>query len=702
MILFFIRLALYYLLLVLPLFHPLLAQSYNGGTLGALFLMVPFMALSGYFLPPSRGQKISLGVPLAVLVAGVAIIGINATTMGWFILALWAYLSSWGAFRKKAPFLLYPEPFGIVWILFKQVQLLQTGQAATGSHPLLQGGLILLIFIGFTLALAMIFLISQQGNRNPVKEFLLVGLILLPLIIGALFQESREGLENLIREDTPQGLPPSGGSQGNPDEEGSEGDDSRDGNELKELDASKWNSTGQGSSGKFQQQLVMVVQTTEPQVYLAETYWDFHRPSQGFVPDYDSPLNQLSRSRYLETWTNNSIPSDRGRYQLPVRVFSTLNYPQIPYVPLRLEPMTRSQRYYPLSYEYQSLSAPSRLIPDGQGWDYKPLSESDKKRLEPFLELGLNQLEESRLRSWIQQADPEVLRENPLEAIFSLYSDYQYQVGYSENTSTESLLTFLYDTKQGDCTEFSHTAALMGRLLGIPSRVVTGYLVSRGLQTPAHRQGISRLQETHKGLGVLPSSELYLVTTAHRHAWTQFYLSGFGWVDFETTAYAIPPLPGGDLNQSDVLIPKLTEIAPNPRDMNLPWGLLGQLAGGLFILVLAGQYLHSRIRLLRLSHWAKIPGERGCKAHYAWVLHHYNARGSHQKDPSQTPQELAEKWPQGAAFLSLYTQLLLDPSLNQEEYNTLYNQYLREGRRVVQSFTLKEKGRILFSFRSIP
>jgi len=68
-----------------------------------------------------------------------------------------------------------------------------------------------------------------------------------------------------------------------------------------------------------------------------------------------------------------------------------------------------------------------------------------------------------------------------------------------------------------------------------------------------------------------PLEELFLVTTAHRHSWVQYYIPDYGWIDFETTSSAIPPVGMGDPNARDVVIPLLGEEPSLTPIAVFPW-----------------------------------------------------------------------------------------------------------------------------------
>ena len=72
---------------------------------------------------------------------------------------------------------------------------------------------------------------------------------------------------------------------------------------------------------------------------------------------------------------------------------------------------------------------------------------------------------------------------------------------------------FLFDKKSGYCTYFASAMAIMGRSIGIPTRIAQGYIVKA---------------ESFK--------TKYDVTENEAHAWVEGYIEGLGWVNFEPTA----------------------------------------------------------------------------------------------------------------------------------------------------------------------
>jgi len=110
-------------------------------------------------------------------------------------------------------------------------------------------------------------------------------------------------------------------------------------------------------------------------------------------------------------------------------------------------------------------------------------------------------------------------------------TDFTYDAGYREGTSNGALSRFLSD-KRGYCEQFAATMAVMARQVGIPARVVTGFLP-----------------------GASASDGTVTVTARDAHAWPELWFPGYGWLRFEPTpatrtgnapAYATPTPTAAD------------------------------------------------------------------------------------------------------------------------------------------------------------
>lgn len=102
-----------------------------------------------------------------------------------------------------------------------------------------------------------------------------------------------------------------------------------------------------------------------------------------------------------------------------------------------------------------------------------------------------------------------------LKAIESyLVANYKYTVKPGTIPKGKDAVDyFLFDKKSGYCTYFASAMAIMGRSLGIPTRIAQGYIVKAE-----------------------PFKAKYDVTENDAHAWVEGYIEGLGWVNFEPTA----------------------------------------------------------------------------------------------------------------------------------------------------------------------
>jgi hypothetical protein len=206
---------------------------------------------------------------------------------------------------------------------------------------------------------------------------------------------------------------------------------------------------------------------------------------------------------------------------------------------------------------------------------------------------------------------------------------------------------FLANTMEGDCVEFSNSLALLGRLAGIPSRIVTGYLAAEGLQTVAHMRGLAALRNNIPVLQQFPFNDLYLVTNAHGHAWTQFYIPDYGWLDFEATSFAIPPPESGDIGTWDVVIPLMNENRVFSQIRKFPWrAVLLSLANlAAFGLLLAYALRYGREVFLYLSVRRGIYARTIARSLYLLLLARLAADGKPIKPASKTAMEFADLFP---------------------------------------------------------
>ena|GEM_PF-771785 len=111
-----------------------------------------------------------------------------------------------------------------------------------------------------------------------------------------------------------------------------------------------------------------------------------------------------------------------------------------------------------------------------------------------------------------------------------LRAAYPYTLDQSIPPASRDFVSwFLLEERKGYCTSFASSLAVMGRLVGLPTRYVEGYTALPG------------------GDGIA------WVTGQNAHAWVEIYFEHFGWVSFDAT----PPQdsnhmpPQGENNQNE-------------------------------------------------------------------------------------------------------------------------------------------------------
>lgn len=93
--------------------------------------------------------------------------------------------------------------------------------------------------------------------------------------------------------------------------------------------------------------------------------------------------------------------------------------------------------------------------------------------------------------------------------------NYDYTLTPEKHQSNKDFVsTFLFDTKEGYCTYFASSMAVLARLNGIPARYVEGFLVD---PSKAAQDGYVK------------------ITESNAHAWVEVYLEGYGWRVVEST-----------------------------------------------------------------------------------------------------------------------------------------------------------------------
>jgi transglutaminase-like putative cysteine protease len=143
-----------------------------------------------------------------------------------------------------------------------------------------------------------------------------------------------------------------------------------------------------------------------------------------------------------------------------------------------------------------------------------------------------------------------------LQDWFRTGGGFRYSLAVAPGDGSNDLVRFLgtgAGSRTGYCQQFASAMAVMGRSVGIPARVVVGFLRSHPL-----------------------GNNDYVFNSHDMHAWPELYFGGYGWVRFEPTpgvraasvpAYTLAAGTGGGPSQpasSAAALPTLNRFSDSP------------------------------------------------------------------------------------------------------------------------------------------
>jgi hypothetical protein len=693
-ILFSLRLFFYFSVIALILIHPGISVSFDRIGIVQWFIIIPLMAVFA-FLPRQKIKQrtriitsLSLLILLSIIAGGITLNALTPFAAGFVSFTLTFLLFNrqrqYSSQAKIAAF----EPFFLVWVCLRLLSLSRSGEDIAGQSITLTQFMLVWAAVVFLFHSIIIYLCLYPNSRVKAwKEglvFSLAALVLLIIVIAVLPADFVRNtvIANLVKERIPQKIPQSDADRGIPhrgrgrrtlpQNEGGRG-------ELRGLSEYDWPPGRGDGSGESRQYMVMIVASDREPVYMGNIFRGQLDPVKGFIVKQDEPLNDLANQRFFVTWFSNEREYDNGRKEQEVFSLSTLRQKYLPYRPVVIDPTILSEDTGPLRYIHQVVSnthlgdplllvhTPSRSFTGLEKFELAPYLEiplegEDRKVFEEYLhnaqaswqlnrndiikndrylsELFFNRAENERP---LQTGGNEYLEK--IIALMVSFSSYQYNLNPDDDHSIASLKNFITDSKEGDCVEFSNTLALLGRLAGIPSRVVTGYLAAEGLQTYAHLRGLLVLRNKLPVLQQFPFDNLYMVTNIHSHSWTQFYIPGYGWLDFESTSFSIPPQGMGDFNNWDVIIPLFDEQRTFSQIKKFPWQAVGRtvITLALFALVLAYILRYGRELVLYMNSRNEGFDIRGrTRSLYLLLLARLAADGQPIKPASKTAHEYSQ------------------------------------------------------------
>jgi transglutaminase-like putative cysteine protease len=158
---------------------------------------------------------------------------------------------------------------------------------------------------------------------------------------------------------------------------------------------------------------------------------------------------------------------------------------------------------------------------------------------ERFLQLPENRPEV--LAETAQKIQDDYSPDNPYETARAIERYLLYDGGFTYNLDADfrradrAIEEFLGDGKEGFCTQFATSMALLARELDVPSRVVYG-------ATPGRETG----------------TDEYVVTGTNMHTWVEVYFPGVGWYPFDGGQRSAP----GEPRRGAGSLPRATRPAP--------------------------------------------------------------------------------------------------------------------------------------------
>ena len=180
--------------------------------------------------------------------------------------------------------------------------------------------------------------------------------------------------------------------------------------------------------------------------------------------------------------------------------------------------------------------------------------------------------------------------------------DFAYSTVTSPGSSLGTLADFLLVSRTGYCEQFAGAMASLARAVGIPSRVVVGFLPGR------------------------PTGDGYEVSVRMMHAWTELYFADLGWVTFDPTPPAAvgatptdsatpsapPPTPTPSETEPSAT-PEEEQAAPEETGGSWPW-----LPAGVAAALVAAALTPLGVRLARRARRLAPGGEPARQVEDAW------------------------------------------------------------------------------------
>ena len=150
-----------------------------------------------------------------------------------------------------------------------------------------------------------------------------------------------------------------------------------------------------------------------------------------------------------------------------------------------------------------------RLRYEGRTAVALPATSLTELERESYLQLPLTMSE--KMKNWVAEfsKDHEGAK-TKIQALLNYYSsnNYVYTLSPGEYGGRNPEDVFFFDRRRGFCEHYSATTALILRMMGIPTRVITGF--QGGIYNPV--------------------GEFFTIRGEDAHAWVESYIEGEGWI----------------------------------------------------------------------------------------------------------------------------------------------------------------------------
>jgi transglutaminase-like putative cysteine protease len=279
------------------------------------------------------------------------------------------------------------------------------------------------------------------------------------------------------------------------------------------------------------------------------------KPSDRDIPPENKADGLLPRPPGLDS----DVPRRQVDYEISIEEDFDSTWLPAPYPTTTLE-VPGDWRFDEATLDFVNVDGPgtagleyslSALEPEFDGAELADAAPAPESVFTPYTDLpeGMSDVVAGLAREVTQGYDSRYEKAVRLQDWFRDAGEFTYTLRQDPGTGADALEDFLLREREGYCEQFAASMALMGRTLGIPSRVAVGFLEPR-------KEG-----------------EEYVYSAWDLHAWPEMYFDGAGWVRFEPTpgdrAPTVPGYTTGSFEAPEPTdLPTTAAPSANPNNLN--------------------------------------------------------------------------------------------------------------------------------------